>query len=119
MKDPVNKMNVSEKTVDVTSEEQFQKINSVSVSSDCFLCLLLRFMSMHLCAVCVKVFPEARRELELQVVMNCPVWVLGAELRSSSRAARKPSLQLFPTSCNWLSLLQKTFPKYRPSPENT
>lgn len=33
--------------------------------------------------MCAKVFPEARKELELQVVMNCPVWVLGAELRSS------------------------------------
>lgn len=24
-----------------------------------------------------------------------------------------------PTNCVWLSLLQKIFPKYRPSPENT
>lgn len=101
-------MNVSEKTVEVTSEEeQFQKINSVSVSSDCFLCLLLTFMSMHVCALCVKVFQEARRELELRVVMNCPVWVLGSELRSSFRAPRQPSLQLFPTSCVWLSCRER------------
>lgn len=46
------------------------------------------------------------------------MWVLGAELESSSRAARQSHhYQLSPSSCIWLLLLEKTSPKHRPSPE--
>ena len=67
-------------------------------------------MSMHVCAICVKVFPEARRELELQVVMNCPVWVLGAELRSSLEHKTAIATAL-PHKLRLVVIVVKDFPK--------
>lgn len=66
-------------------------------------------MSMHVCAMCVKVFPEARRELELQV-LNCPVWVLRAELRSSLEHKTAIATAL-PHKLRLVVIVVKDFPK--------
>lgn len=50
-------------------------------------------MGMYLYTICVQAPKEARRRhqipqvLVFQVVVNCPVWVLGTRLRDSGRKA--------------------------------
>lgn len=78
-------MNVSEKTVEVVSEEgQFQKLSSVCMSSDCglFLFTFEIYVYVCVCHTCAGVPRGQERvsgplELELQVLMGCPFVVAG------------------------------------------
>lgn len=53
-------------------------------------------VSKYICAMCVQMTLDTKRgldplDLELQVVVSCPLWVLGPERQSSGGVASAPS----------------------------